>query len=66
MTAGTRTAANGLVGTLHTLYPRRSTRDLWHMVGVTEMIGIDDCSGVPCTSFLWPSMKVSFVLTRRR
>jgi hypothetical protein len=117
--AGTRTAANGLLGTLHTLYPHRSTRDLWHMVGVTEMIGIDDygsggetgpleiltladtknvtawardkdiaelsfwalgrdnggcpgtpgsddCSGVPCTSFLWPSMKVSFVLTRRR
>jgi hypothetical protein len=42
MAADTKTAANGLVGTLHTLYPRRSTRELWHMVGVTEMIGIDD------------------------
>jgi chitinase len=42
MAADTKTAAAGLVGTLHTLYPRRSRADLWRMVGVTEMIGIDD------------------------
>jgi hypothetical protein len=42
MFADTKTAANSLVGTLRTLYPHRSTRDLWHMVGVTEMVGIDD------------------------
>jgi chitinase len=42
MAADTRTAAAGLVGTLRTLYPHRSTRALWGMVGVTEMIGIDD------------------------
>jgi hypothetical protein len=38
----TRTAAASLVGTLHTLYPHRSTAQLWRMVGVTEMIGVDD------------------------
>jgi glycosyl hydrolase family 18 (putative chitinase) len=42
MTADTRTAANGLLGTLRALYPHRSTRQLWKMVGITEMIGIDD------------------------
>jgi chitinase len=42
MAADTKTAANGLVGTLRTLYPHRGARDLWAMVGITEMIGIDD------------------------
>jgi chitinase len=42
MAADTRTAAEGLVGTLHTLYPGRSDDRLWRMVGVTEMIGVDD------------------------
>src|SRR4051812_40548844 len=42
MPADTRTAANGLVGTLRTLYPHRSSKQLWAMVGITEMIGIDD------------------------
>jgi chitinase len=42
MAADTKTAAASLVGTLHTLYPHRSTESLWRMVGITEMIGIDD------------------------
>ncbi|WP_433303523.1 chitinase [Actinoplanes sp. CA-030573] len=42
MAADTRTAAAGLVATLRELYPHRSDRQLWAMVGVTEMIGIDD------------------------
>jgi Glycosyl hydrolases family 18 len=42
MAADTRTAAAGLVKTLHTLYPDKSTGKLWQMVGITEMIGIDD------------------------
>jgi len=42
MTDDTKTAAAGLVGTLHTLYPGRSTERLWRMVGITEMVGIDD------------------------
>jgi chitinase len=42
MFADTKTAANGLIGTLRTLYPGRSTASLWRMVGVTEMIGVDD------------------------
>jgi hypothetical protein len=42
MAADTKTAANGLVATLRTLYPRRSTAQLWRMVGITEMLGIDD------------------------
>jgi hypothetical protein len=42
MVADTRTAATGLVTALHALYPDRSTARLWRMVGITEMIGIDD------------------------
>jgi chitinase len=42
MAADTRTAAAGLVATLHGLYPHRSPAQLWRMVGVTEMIGVDD------------------------
>jgi chitinase len=42
MAADTKTAANGLVTTLHKLYPHRPDRQLWNMVGITEMIGIDD------------------------
>ncbi len=42
MAADTKTAAAGLISTLHTLYPYRSTEQLWRMVGITEMIGIDD------------------------
>jgi chitinase len=42
MARDTKTAANGLVATLHTLYPNRSTERLWRMVGITEMLGIDD------------------------
>ena len=42
MAADTKTAANSLVGTLHKLYPHRSTAALWRMVGITEMLGIDD------------------------
>ena len=42
MAADTKTAAASLVATLHSLYPRRSADALWRMVGVTEMIGIDD------------------------
>ena len=42
MAADTKTAANSLVHTLHTLYPGKSPAALWRMVGITEMIGIDD------------------------
>ena len=42
LAADTRTAANGLVGTLRALYPHRSAARLWRMVGITEMLGIDD------------------------
>jgi hypothetical protein len=42
MVADTRTAAAGLVTKLRALHPHRSTAQLWTMVGVTEMIGIDD------------------------
>lgn len=38
----TITAAGNLYDTLHTLYPDLSPRRLWDMVGVTEMVGIDD------------------------
>ncbi len=42
MARDTMTAAGHLYGTLHQLYPVKSARQLWHMIGVTEMIGIDD------------------------
>jgi chitinase len=42
MAADTKTAANSLVKTLHKLYPNKSTDRLWQMVGITEMLGIDD------------------------
>jgi hypothetical protein len=42
MANDTRTAASGLVGQLQQLYPGRTSAQLWSMVGVTEMPGIDD------------------------
>ncbi|HEX3649114.1 MAG TPA: chitinase [Pseudonocardiaceae bacterium] len=42
MATDTQTAADGLIGQLHALFPHRSTARLWSMVGVTEMVGIDD------------------------
>jgi hypothetical protein len=42
MAADSITAAGHLHATLHQLYPGRSSRQVWAMIGVTEMIGIDD------------------------
>ncbi len=42
MVADTETAGAGLVGQLQGLHPSADSRQLWHMVGVTEMPGIDD------------------------
>jgi hypothetical protein len=42
MLADTETAAAGLLSQLQSLYPAASARQLWHMIGVTEMPGIDD------------------------
>jgi Glycosyl hydrolases family 18 len=42
MVADTESAAASLFGQLQTLYPAASSRQLWHMIGVTEMPGIDD------------------------
>ena len=42
MATATETAASGLVGQLGSLYPSKSSAQLWAMVGVTEMPGIDD------------------------
>jgi chitinase len=38
----TVTAAEAVVQQLHTVYPRKSVTELWHMLGITEMVGIDD------------------------
>jgi hypothetical protein len=38
----TITAADALYSTLQGLYPDKSPRSLWDMVGITEMVGIDD------------------------
>jgi len=42
MAGDTMTAAAGLIGQLHTLFPHRTTARLWSEVGITEMVGIDD------------------------
>jgi hypothetical protein len=42
MVADTESAANGLFSQLQSLYPSATPRQLWHMIGVTEMPGIDD------------------------
>ncbi|MEY9862235.1 hypothetical protein ABH935_007880 [Catenulispora sp. GAS73] len=42
MANDTKTAAAGLEGQLASLYPGKSASQLWGMVGVTEMPGIDD------------------------
>src|SRR3954470_11433624 len=42
MATDTQTSANGLVNQLKALYPSKTTAQLWQMVGITEMIGIDD------------------------
>ena len=42
MLTDTESAASALVGQLQTLYPGEPSGHLWHMVGVTEMPGIDD------------------------
>ncbi|GLY92245.1 carbohydrate binding domain-containing protein [Actinoallomurus iriomotensis] len=42
MANDTKTAATGLHGQLATLYPGKSSAELWNMIGVTEMPGIDD------------------------
>jgi hypothetical protein len=42
MANDTKTAAAGLVSQLQQLYPSRTTSQLWGMVGITEMPGIDD------------------------
>jgi Glycosyl hydrolases family 18 len=42
MVADTESAAAGLFSQLQSLYPTATARQLWHMIGVTEMPGIDD------------------------
>jgi hypothetical protein len=42
MATDTENAAAGLVGQLGSLYPSKSSAQLWNMVGVTEMPGVDD------------------------
>ncbi len=38
----TVTAASAVIKQLHTVYPHKTTSQLWHMLGITEMVGIDD------------------------
>ncbi|MFI9244747.1 carbohydrate binding domain-containing protein [Streptomyces sp. NPDC053086] len=42
MATDTQTAASGLHGQLADLYPNLSDTQLWNMIGVTEMPGVDD------------------------
>jgi chitinase len=42
MATDTQTAANGLLSQLRTLWPGRTTAQYWGMVGIIEMVGIDD------------------------
>ncbi|WP_063771482.1 chitinase [Streptacidiphilus albus] len=38
----TVTASEAVLGQLHSVYPHKSQAQLWQMLGVTEMIGVDD------------------------
>ena len=42
MATDTETAAQGLYNQLGSLYPGKSAAQLWGMIGVTDMMGIDD------------------------
>ncbi|WP_433609163.1 carbohydrate binding domain-containing protein [Dactylosporangium sp. CA-139114] len=42
MADDTKTASNGLHAQLQQLYPGKTSQQLWSMIGVTEMIGVDD------------------------
>jgi hypothetical protein len=42
MATDTETAASGLHDQLAALYPKKNPAKLWHMIGITEMPGIDD------------------------
>jgi hypothetical protein len=42
MATDTENSANGLVSQLGQLYPSKSSAQRWAMVGITEMVGIDD------------------------
>jgi hypothetical protein len=42
MGAAAISAAQGLFNQLHTLYPAKSNAQLWAMIGITLMIGLDD------------------------
>ncbi len=42
MATDSENAVNSVVAQLKTLYPHRSTRQLYGMMGITEMVGIDD------------------------
>jgi hypothetical protein len=42
MANDTQTSANGLVSQLASLYPGKTEAQRWAMVGITEMIGVDD------------------------
>jgi chitinase len=42
MATDTQTSANGLINQLRALYPAKTTAQLWSMVGIIEMIGVDD------------------------
>ena len=38
----TVTAAKAVIKQMHAVYPHLSQSQLWHMLGITEMVGIDD------------------------
>ncbi|RKE22356.1 glycosyl hydrolase family 18 protein [Streptomyces sp. TLI_171] len=42
MAADTQTSAQGLYNQLAKLYPTKTSAQLWNMIGITEMLGIDD------------------------
>jgi hypothetical protein len=42
MATDTQTSANGLYNQLAALYPSKTSAQLWNMIGITEMVGVDD------------------------
>ncbi|MEV6575180.1 glycosyl hydrolase family 18 protein [Streptomyces sp. NPDC051577] len=58
MAEDTKTAATGLQGQLAALYPTKTPAQLWGMIGVTEMPGIDDYG--PAETFTTADAKVVY------
>ena len=65
MATDTETAANGLFSDLQGLYPNDSSTQLWGMIGLTDMIGIDDYGAAETFTEADASTVLNFAKSKR-